>query len=69
MTPERTAENWLIVDSERRNDDPHVCDDNWHRGAIGCFPYVVPTYGLKSKRPTESGKPGIDSKTRCERPD
>ena len=37
MTPERTAENWLIVDSERRNDDPHVCDDNWHRGAYWVF--------------------------------
>jgi hypothetical protein len=32
MIPERTAEGWLIVDSEYRNDDPYVFDDCWHRG-------------------------------------
>jgi hypothetical protein len=29
---QRTAEGWLIVDTERREDDPHVFDDCWHRG-------------------------------------
>lgn len=29
---ERTSEGWLIIDTEFRNDDPHVFDDCWHRG-------------------------------------
>ena len=35
--PALTAEGWLIIDSEYRNDDPHVCDDNWHRGAYWVY--------------------------------
>lgn len=37
---ERTAEGWIVVKFERRNDDPQVCDDNWHRGMF--FRYSVP---------------------------
>ena len=40
---ERTAEGWLMIDSEYRNDDPWVCDDNWHRG-----PYWV--YSVRGTR-------------------
>jgi hypothetical protein len=42
-TPERTDEGWLIIDTEYRNDDPHVCDDCWHRG-----PYWV--YSVRGTR-------------------
>lgn len=37
MTPERTQEGWLIVDSERRNDDPYTFDDCWHRDAYTVY--------------------------------
>lgn len=37
MTPERSQEGWIIVDSERRNDDPYVNDDCWHRGPYSVY--------------------------------
>lgn len=37
MTPDRTQEGWVIIDTERRNDDPHVYDDCWHRGAYTIY--------------------------------
>ena len=37
MTPERSAEGWVIVDSERRNDDPYANDDCWHRDAYTVY--------------------------------
>jgi hypothetical protein len=40
---ERTAEGWLMIDTEYRNDDPHVLDDCWHRG-----PYWV--YSVRGTR-------------------
>jgi hypothetical protein len=33
-TAERTPEGWLVIDVDRRNDDPHQMDDCWHRGAF-----------------------------------
>jgi hypothetical protein len=32
INPRRSAEGWVIVESELRNDDPWTFDDNWHRG-------------------------------------
>lgn len=36
-TPDRTAEGWIVVDSERRNDDPWANDDCWHRDAYTVY--------------------------------
>ncbi len=53
MTPERTAEGWLIIDSERRNDDPQANDDCWHRGAY--WVYSVRGTNIRIEEKTTDG--------------
>lgn len=48
---ERTVEGWVMIDSEYRNDDPHVCDDCWHRG-----PYWV--YSVRGTAIRVESRPG-----------
>lgn len=47
----RTEEGLAIIDSEYRNDDPHVFDDCWHRG-----PYWV--YSVRGTDVREETRPG-----------
>jgi hypothetical protein len=37
MDATRTAEGWILIDTEYRNDDPQRFDDNWHRGPYWVF--------------------------------
>lgn len=38
--PQRTVEGWVLVQRERRCEDPHRFDDCWHRGEY--TRYTVP---------------------------
>jgi hypothetical protein len=49
--PALTVEGWLIIDSERRNDDPYTFDDCWHRG-----PYWV--YAVRGTSVRVESRPG-----------
>ena len=62
MTPERTAENWLIVDSERGTMTPTCAMTIGIVGAIGSIRSAERESGLKSKPPTESGTRGTGGK-------
>lgn len=53
MNATRTVEGWMIVDSERRNDDPHIMDDCWHRGAY--WVYSVRGTSIRVEEQTTDG--------------
>lgn len=53
MTPDRTTENWLIIDSARRNDDPYAADDCWHRGPY--WVYCVRGTSIRIEEKTTDG--------------